>query len=171
MTTVGHGEFDLPIKTAGSQESRIQRVCTVRGHDDLYVDSLIETVHLIQELHKDTLYLGRHTVKSMRTSYYPCKMCSICVQDTTRFDSTRRALRVSKPPLIRPCLLGEVATSDTSAKQDQDNLERTAKHDLTSNVMNFFRPNPCIRRLRLVHHKAGRSSNNPSDRDRDCALS
>lgn len=49
------GELDLAIQTTGTQQRRIQSVRTVCRHDDLDVGSLVETVHLVEQLQQNTL--------------------------------------------------------------------------------------------------------------------
>ena len=47
--------ISAPVQSAGSEQSRIERVGSVGGHDDFDVDGLIESVHLIEELQKNSL--------------------------------------------------------------------------------------------------------------------
>lgn len=41
-------EFDLPVDTAGSEQSGVQNVNPVSGHDDLMIDRLIFTLTNVQ---------------------------------------------------------------------------------------------------------------------------
>ena len=52
---VGQRELDLPVETAGPEEGGVEGVLPVGGHDDLDVGGLIEAVHLVKELQKDSL--------------------------------------------------------------------------------------------------------------------
>mmetsp|Transcript_11041 Transcript_11041/g.31994 ORF Transcript_11041/g.31994 Transcript_11041/m.31994 type:complete len:476 (+) Transcript_11041:3213-4640(+) len=52
---VGQREFDLSIDTTGPNEGGIQALDSIRGHDDLDVAALIETVQLIQQLEHGSL--------------------------------------------------------------------------------------------------------------------
>lgn len=58
LPAVGERELDLTIQTAGTEQSWIQRVGTIRCHDDLHVGGLVESVHLVQQLEKDSLDLA-----------------------------------------------------------------------------------------------------------------
>jgi len=51
-------DLDLSIETTGTQESGIECVGTVGGHDDLDLAELIEAIHLVQQLHQRALDLA-----------------------------------------------------------------------------------------------------------------
>lgn len=51
------GNTYLAVKAARAHQRGVERVHTVRGHDDLDVRRLVKTVHLVEQLEKDTLDL------------------------------------------------------------------------------------------------------------------
>lgn len=68
LTSVAQGgEFDLSVETAGSEESGIEGVGSVGGHDDLDVGGLVETVHLVEEFEQNTLHLSVGTGLGVET--------------------------------------------------------------------------------------------------------
>jgi hypothetical protein len=67
LPAVRKRELDLAIETPGSQECGVQGVCTVSGHDDLNINGLIETIHLLQKLNEDTLDLTIRTSVGIET--------------------------------------------------------------------------------------------------------
>ena len=58
LTPIRKRKLDLPIETPGTQQGRVQGVVSVGGHDDLDVDRLIESVHLVQQLQENSLDLA-----------------------------------------------------------------------------------------------------------------
>ena len=50
--------LDLAVQAARSEERGVQGIGAVRRHDHLHVHRLVETVHLVEELHEDTLHLA-----------------------------------------------------------------------------------------------------------------
>ena len=44
-----------PVKSAGSEECRVESIGSVSSHDNFDVDGLIEAVHLIEKLEEDSL--------------------------------------------------------------------------------------------------------------------
>jgi hypothetical protein len=62
---VGQRDFNLSVQTTGTQQSRIEGVGSVCGHDDLCLSQVIETVELIEEFHQGSLNLsvGRGTFR------------------------------------------------------------------------------------------------------------
>ena len=67
-------EQNLAIDTARTDQCRIQRLDLVRGHDDLDITSVIETVQLVQQLQHSALDL---TLSSA------CRFVTLC---TNRID-------------------------------------------------------------------------------------
>ncbi len=57
LPPVRQGKLNLAIQAAWSQERRIQGVSSVGGHDDLDIHSLVEAIHLVEELHQNSLHL------------------------------------------------------------------------------------------------------------------
>mmetsp|Transcript_4465 Transcript_4465/g.10380 ORF Transcript_4465/g.10380 Transcript_4465/m.10380 type:complete len:347 (-) Transcript_4465:220-1260(-) len=57
LPTVGHWEFNFPVQSPRAQEGGIQSVFSVCGHDDLHSGVLVESVHLVEKLQKDSLHL------------------------------------------------------------------------------------------------------------------
>ena len=49
--------LNFPVQSSRSQESRIEGVLPVGGHDDLDVCRLVESVHLVEQLEEDALHL------------------------------------------------------------------------------------------------------------------
>ena len=58
LASIGQRKLDLAVETARSQERRVERVRSIRGHDDLDVDRLIEAVHLVEQLEQNALHLA-----------------------------------------------------------------------------------------------------------------
>lgn len=58
LAAVGQGELDFPVQSTGPEQSGIEGVCSVGGHDDLYIDVLLEAVHLVQQLNQHSLHLA-----------------------------------------------------------------------------------------------------------------
>lgn len=58
LSSIGQGELNFTIQTTGAQQGGIQRVRSVRSHDDLDRRSLVETVHLIQQLQQNSLHFS-----------------------------------------------------------------------------------------------------------------
>jgi hypothetical protein len=58
LLSVRQGELNLPVQAPGSQESGVQGVLPVRGHDHLNSAVLIKSVHLVQKLQQDTLHFS-----------------------------------------------------------------------------------------------------------------
>ena len=58
LTSVRKWEFNLSIKTAWPKQGGIQGVSAICCHDNLDVHGLVEAVHLLEELDKDTLDLS-----------------------------------------------------------------------------------------------------------------
>lgn len=68
LTSVAQGgEFDLSVETAGTEESGIEGVGSVGGHDDLDVRGLIKTIHLVEEFKQNTLHLSVGTGLGIET--------------------------------------------------------------------------------------------------------
>lgn len=65
---VGRGELDLAVNTSWSQESRVENVDTVGGHDDLDVLGGLESVKLVEELHHRALHLRVATAAALATT-------------------------------------------------------------------------------------------------------
>mmetsp|Transcript_6733 Transcript_6733/g.27471 ORF Transcript_6733/g.27471 Transcript_6733/m.27471 type:complete len:295 (+) Transcript_6733:25-909(+) len=57
LAAVRRGELDLAVEAAWTQQRWVQRVGTVRRHNHLHIHRLVEAVHLVQQLHEDTLHL------------------------------------------------------------------------------------------------------------------
>mmetsp|Transcript_13011 Transcript_13011/g.21320 ORF Transcript_13011/g.21320 Transcript_13011/m.21320 type:complete len:381 (+) Transcript_13011:45-1187(+) len=57
LSPIGLGELNLPIQSSWSQQCRIECIRPIRSHDNLDIGSLIEPIHLIQQLQQDTLHL------------------------------------------------------------------------------------------------------------------
>ena len=55
LSSIGKRELDLTIKSARSEKSGIESILSVGSHDDFHIHSLVETVHLVQQLEEDTL--------------------------------------------------------------------------------------------------------------------
>lgn len=54
---VGQRNLNLAIQPAGTQQSRVQRVGTIRRHDDLGLAEVVEAVQLVEQLHERPLDL------------------------------------------------------------------------------------------------------------------
>jgi hypothetical protein len=68
LSSIGEWEFYLSIESTRTQEGRIQRVGSIGGHDDLDIDVLLETVHLVKEFDQNSLHLSVGTGLSVETS-------------------------------------------------------------------------------------------------------
>ena len=55
LSSVWHGELYFSIKSAGSQQSRIKGVSSICRHNTLDVHRLVETIHLLKQLNKNSL--------------------------------------------------------------------------------------------------------------------
>ena len=55
LSAIWKRKFDLSIESSRSEECWIEGVSTIGGHNTLYVNSLVETIHLLQELNKNSL--------------------------------------------------------------------------------------------------------------------
>ena len=49
---VGESDLNFPIKSAGSEQGRVQGVGSVGRHDDLHLAQNIKPVHLVEEFHQ-----------------------------------------------------------------------------------------------------------------------
>ena len=50
--------LNLAVQPAGPQQRRVERVRSVRGHDDLRLAEVVETVELVEQLHERALDLA-----------------------------------------------------------------------------------------------------------------
>lgn len=50
---VGEGDFDLPVQTARAQESGVESIGAVGGHDQLGFAEIVEAIHLVEELRRE----------------------------------------------------------------------------------------------------------------------
>ena len=57
LPSIGEWELNLAVQPPRSQQSWIQRVSSICGHDDLDIHRLVKTIHLVEKLHKDALHL------------------------------------------------------------------------------------------------------------------
>ena len=55
LTAVWEWELNLSIETSGTKEGGIESIGTVSSHDNLDINGLIETIHLLEEFDKNTL--------------------------------------------------------------------------------------------------------------------
>ena len=67
---VGQRDLDLAIQTTRTQQGRIQRVRSIRGHDHLHFAERVEAVHLVEQLHERALNLaiGRRALREAATA-------------------------------------------------------------------------------------------------------
>ena len=55
--TVGVLEENLSVNTTRTDKGRVERLDLVRGHDDLDIATIIETIQLVQQLQHSSLNL------------------------------------------------------------------------------------------------------------------
>lgn len=56
LSSIRIGLLDLAVEAAGTQQSRVDSVGSVGGHDDLDVDCLVEAVHLVEQFDQHALH-------------------------------------------------------------------------------------------------------------------
>ena len=49
---------NLPVQSSRSEESRVQNIRSVGGHEELDLTQLVKSVHLVQQLHESSLNLS-----------------------------------------------------------------------------------------------------------------
>ena len=67
LAAVGQGELDFSVETARTQQGGIESVCSVGRHDDLHIDVLFETVHLVEQLDEHSLHFSVCSGLSVKT--------------------------------------------------------------------------------------------------------
>jgi len=65
---IREAELNFTIKTTRASESRVQRVRTIGGHEDLNISTGVETIKLIDDLKHSALYFGVSIAETSTTN-------------------------------------------------------------------------------------------------------